>query len=261
MAKVLLKGKAMKTRLTTMMVAAGFALASLGAQAASEWTWVLNSAPVGSDLPGTATVMGYSASSNTAQLVATSGAGLPDMTWYSGGYGICSPVPGDSSCLSPYHAMDNNIAKESLVLSFGKAVTLNALNIGWMSTDSDVSVLAYTGAGAPVYDSTVNYSNLVTTKGWTLVSQLANVASSTSVNAPSVTFSTAVSSSYWMIAAYNSTFGGTALSDGNDYVKVYAVAGNTTNPPGKVSEPAALMLVGAAMLGVVGLRRRRQAGQ
>lgn len=251
----------MKTRLTTMMVAAGFALASLGAQAASEWTWVLNSAPVGSDLPGTATVMGYSASSNTAQLVATSGAGLPDMTWYSGGYGICST--GDTCSTSPTHALDNNGYKESLVLNFGKAVTLNALNIGWrdLSYDSDVSVLAYTGGGTPVYDSTVNYSNLVTTKGWTLVSQLANVAVSTSVNAPSVTFSTAVSSSYWMIAAYNSTFGGTALSDGNDYVKVYAVAGNTTNPPGKVSEPAALMLVGAAMLGVVGLRRRRQAGQ
>lgn len=256
----------MKTRLTTMLAAAGFALASLSAQAASEWTWVLNSTPVGSDLPGSAAVMGYSATSNSTQLVATSGAGLPDMTWYSGGYGICSPAPGDSSCYSPYHTLDNNNAKESLVLSFGKAVTLTALNIGWMYNDSDVSVLAYTGAGAPVFDASTNYSNLTSSKGWSLVGQLADLALSTNVNAPSATISTAVSSSYWMIAAYNSTFGGGCTGgvcgDGNDYVKVYSVAGNTANPPppGKVSEPAALFLVSSALLGIAGLRRRHQNG-
>jgi hypothetical protein len=263
----------MKSRLSYMLMVASVAFASMGANAAVEWTWILGSStspqpqPVGIDLPGTSTVMGYSAANDTSQLVATGSVGQPDMTWYSGsGYGICSASPGDPTCTSPNHAVDNNVAKESVVLSFAKAVTLSWLDIGWNGGyDSDLSVLAYTGTGAPVFGASINNSNLLS-NGWSLVGQYANVVVSTSLTtAPSLNLGTGISSSYWMIAAYNSKFGTScsstatgACSDSNDYVKIYAVAGNTTNPPppGRVSEPASMLLLTTAMLGIAGLRRR-----
>lgn len=271
--QVFLKGSVMKSRLSCMLVAAGMAFASAGVHAAVEWTWTLNGAPSGTDLPGTSTVMGYSAANNTSQIYATGATGAPDMTWYSGsGFGICSASPGDPTCTSPNHAVDNNVAKESVVLTFAKAVTLSWLDIGWKggqdgeTPDSDISILAYTGTGSPTLSgSTFNNSNLLSS-GWSLVGQYANVSVSTSTTTPSLNLGTGISSSYWMIAAYNSTFGGScsstavgACSDSNDYVKIYAVAGNTTNPPppGRVSEPASMLLLGTAMLGFVGLRRRQ----
>lgn len=241
----------MKFRISSMLVATGLAMVSLGAQAAAEWTWTLNSAPAGTDLPGSVSVMGYSAPNNSTNLVATSGAGLPDMTWYSGGYGICSPTPGDPTCSSPNHAMDNSVAYESILLSFGKQVTLTSMSIGWYSTDSDMSVLAYTGSGTPPLTSS-SYGNLLA-NGWSLVGQYSDVVSTAQLN-------TSTSSSYWLIAAYNSTFQNKGWSEGNDYVKLLSVAGNTNNPPGRVTEPAALLLMGTALFGVAGLRRRRQTG-
>lgn len=248
----------MRPKLSCMVVFAGLALASMAAHAAVEWTWQLNLAPTGSNLPGTSTVVGYSAPSNTATLVATNATtSLPDLIWYGGGYGVCSI--GETDCPNPQHAMDNNGYKESIVLSFAKKVTLSWLDIGWRRTDSDLSVLAYTGTGTPVSSSST-YSNLLA-NGWSLVGQYANVPTTPqTAPTPSVNLGTAISSSYWMIAAYNSTFGGTCTGgtcgNNNDYVKLFAVAGTTQN--GKVPEPAVLLLFGTALMGVVGLRRRRQ---
>jgi hypothetical protein len=253
--KGLLKGKVMKSRLYRGVVVAGLVLSSMVAHAATEWTWVLNSSPTGTDLPLPVSVMGYSAANNSTNLVATSGVGLPDMTWYSGGYGICSPSPGDPTCSSPNHAMDNNSAYESIALGFGTAVTLETMKIGWSSTDSDMSVLAYTGSGTPTPLTSLTYGNLLS-NGWSLVGQYSNVVANNNT-----LLNTTISSSYWLIAAYNSVFQNEGWTTGNDYVKLYAVAGNTANPPppGRVSEPTALLLMGTALFGIVGLRRRQSA--
>lgn len=225
---------------------------AFSAHAAVDWTWTLNDSPVGSNLPGTSSVTGYSAPSNSAALVSTGGSGLPDLTWYSGGYGICSSKPGDSDCGSPNHALDNNAAYESVLLSFGKAVTLSWLDIGWSYNDSDLSVLAYTGTGTPVLEG-ARYDGLLG-NGWTLIGQYSNVPVKTATT-HSLSFGTAVSSSYWLIGAYNSVFLDKGWSK-SDYVKLLAVAGNTS-PPGKVSEPAVMMLLATGLLGIWGLRRRR----
>lgn len=64
--------------------------------------------------------------------------------------------------------------------------------------------------------------------------------------------SSVVSSSYWLIMAYNSAFGtGTNLSMGNDYFKLQSVSGNA------VSEPGAFALTLLALGGVAFARRRR----
>lgn len=252
----------MKSRLSCMVAVVGMALASMSAHAAVDWTWTLNNTPVGSSLPGTTSVEGYSAASNSTALVAASATtALPDLTWYSGsGFGICSPTPGDPTCSSPNHAVDNSVGKESIMLSFQNKVNLSWLDIGWSYNDSDLSVLAYTGAGTPTLAGST-YNSLLS-NGWSLVGQYANVATSTSLTAPSLNLGTALSSSYWMIAAYNSTFGGACTGgvcgDSNDYVKIFAVAGNTISNGGKVSEPTALLLFGTALIGIAGLRRRRQ---
>ncbi len=228
-------------------------LCAFSAHAAVDWTWTLNGTPVGSNLPGATSVAGYSAPNNSAGLVSTVGAGLPDLNWYSGGYGICTTSPGDPNCSSPNHALDNNAAYESILLSFGKAVTLSWLDIGWKYSDSDLSVLAYTGTGTPVLQG-ANYGGLLGS-GWTLIGQYSNAPVNTSTT-HSLSFGTDVSSSYWLIGAYNSVFQNKGWTTGNDYVKLLAVAGNT-KPPGQVSEPAAMMLLAAGLMGMWGLRRRR----
>lgn len=63
-----------------------------------------------------------------------------------------------------------------------------------------------------------------------------------------------LSSSFWLITAYNSAFGGTSLSTGNDAIKVLGVS---TGVATGVSAPGTLALAGLALVGMGALRRRR----
>jgi PEP-CTERM motif len=269
----------MKTKASGIAVLLGLAmsLASLSVQASTAWTWTLNGTPT----TGTATATGYAdtgtgyANNGTtettsgklqAMTTSASDADTPGtMNWWSGyGYGICAPNGGDqmsgSTCSTTGpHAMDNNLAHESILLSFGSAVSLTAVTIGYSSTDSDISVLAYTGSGTPSM-TTNTYASLLSSGSWTVIGNYANLG----VNSPQA-ISTSTSSSYWLVAAYNSVFSSAGCSvsggcnDGNDYVKLLSVAGTTGGTTQRVPEPSGLLLFGTALIGALGLRRRGKA--
>lgn len=252
-------GAKMKNRINASLLILGVALA---ASAGSGWatTSVLNSSV------DTLNVSGYS---NTG----TGGAlQTKTLTWYSGsGYGLNSG--GETN---PQHALDNNGYQEALLLNFGASTQLDSVKIGWKSNDADITVLAWkpldymnpamSNVAGPTFGATTKYSDLIGL-GWSLVGNYSNLVT-TSVKSVNVT--NPVSSSFWLVMAYNSAFSGQQASDVSargfvadtspDYGKFYSVAYSPgTKTQTEVSEPATVLLLGAAMFGFIGWRSRQSA--
>lgn len=186
---------------------------------------------------------------------------------YSGGLGVrnndwnrtnsdgSAQDPGEGS--SPEHAVDNDDRFDFVLFDFGgTAISLNQVTLGYRYQDADISVLAYTGGGAPVLTGetyTDSAETLVSNNGgWEVIGNY-DVDSIDSSKPYTAAINTAnVESSYWIVGAYNSVFGDCSSCQVGgylDYFKILGVAGEPVPDTGfepSVPAPGTLLLLAAA---------------
>jgi len=182
------------------------------------------------------------------------------------------------------HSMDNAGRSDVMLLTFTDQIALQSLQLGWVGTDSDVFVLAWSGT------NTFSSASQLATKtfaqiaadtadgldnGWKFITNQSNVGTT---SAASFNTTTPVFSSYWLIGTggFNSAMTGGGVTSGDrsngswigfgtsganyDYVKLASVGGvGMQLPPASVPEPGSLALASAAFLGMFGMRRRKAA--
>jgi hypothetical protein len=184
--------------------------------------------------------------------------------WGSSGVGVVNRSTGGSdsgeglsttppSATNGEHSVDNQGRYDMVLLTFDRAISLTGVDIGWSQTDSDITVLAFNSAATP--DSLVGQSYGSLQAGWQLVGHYAD-ADKADGSAQGV--STAVTSRYWLVGAYNALISPTGWTTGNDFVKIKGFTASETVK--KVPEPAgmSMALIALASGAFVTLRRRNR---
>lgn len=201
---------------------------------------------------------------------------------YGGGLGVTNAdtaIEGDST--SPEHAMDNQDRFDVMLLDFGgQEINLSEIQVGFR-TDGDISVLAWTGSGIPDSDGDgtpdvdgAEYhaapgGDSLLSNGWELIGNY-DVNTSLGGSVYSQDVDTDVSSSYWLIGAYNPVFDSYGCSAGDicsygstkyDHVKLLALKGflpDLPPPSTSVPEPLSVLLLAGGLVPLAWRRRRLQ---
>jgi hypothetical protein len=210
----------------------------------------------------TVSLSGFYASNNATTGVVSGTWTAAGLSHFAGnGQGMYSG--GDSG--SPYHALDNNVNTEAVLLSFSSATVLTSIGLGYTDTTPgssvvetgcrnnltgaittitsgscasgttavgktvDVSLFRWTGAVSPA--PTVAGKAGALGGSWELVGNYGDMITDIS-NPYNLVNSSGKTSSWWLISAYNSGFTQSAgretrgtLNNSNDYFKLYAAAG------------------------------------
>ncbi len=181
------------------------------------------------------------------------------------GFGVGAQSEGGTATGGTNKALDNDptsLVPNIIVLKFNSAVILDKILLGWSMNDADLTVMAYTGAGTPSsFLAGKTASNLTTggaSAGWSLVQNVGDASPDTAYAASGTNINYSVNgggvaSAYWLISAYNSSFGGGALDTLVDYASLLSV---TTRDVAKVAEPGSVALAGMALLALWTTRRR-----
>jgi len=177
------------------------------------------------------------------------------------GFGIANQTEG-LTAPPPGHSGDNGIVGVDLwQLTFSAAEALKSITLGWTGVDGDFQVLRWGGVGVAVSVSGRTAAQVLT-DGWVLMQSGVSthtVFDGVGSSNTSQTFnfnSGNLTSTSWLISAYNSSWAGTGATTGIDEIKLQSIGTQRTST---VSTPGTLALAGLALVGVFVSRRKIKA--
>lgn len=167
-----------------------------------------------------------------------------------------SGCPNNVDSNNDNHRIDNGGPDEFVVLKFNTgAFELQSVQFASRGSDSDFTVLRYTGAGvpAPLVGNSVS-SLTAAAAGWEVIGHYGNNSNTKDISSQTA----GKSSSYWAIGAYmssvsnpGSTYTSGSLGSGNDSFKLAGVSGKThtgsSSSGGQVPIPTTALLIALAL--------------
>ncbi|WP_440905918.1 exosortase-dependent surface protein XDP1 [Catenovulum sp. SX2] len=173
--------------------------------------------------------------------------------WGRSGWGVVNND--ESSSDRPGHAFDNDgwsTDYDFVLVEFSESVALSAIDLGWTNGDSAEVTVVSLGESAPslaggVWTDFINAGN----------SNVYDISSSDGY----YSLNNATTSTYWLVGAYQSVFGGHCPDDTAFKLTGLQATASTSpsqRPSQPVSEPASLAIFGLGIAGLM-LRRRRNA--